>query len=66
MRAYRILFFWEGLLQDSEILESVDLIEAVRHASHRFPHLRAEIWSGEDRLAVIRPSAVMTHMIPGE
>lgn len=66
MSAYRILFFWEGLLQDSELLESADLIEVVRYASHRSPHLRAEIWSGEDRLAVIRPSTVMTHVIARE
>lgn len=66
MAEYRIFYFWEGVLQDSELLDSPDLIEAVRHASRHSPHLRAEIWSRQERLAVIRPSAVMSHVISPE
>jgi len=66
MAVFRIFYFSEGLLQDSELLEWADLIEAVRHASRHLPHLRAEIWSGENRIAVIRPSAVISHTIPPE
>ena len=64
MAEYRIFYFWEGVLQDSELLDSPDLIEAVRHASRQSPHLRAEIWSGGERLAVVRPSRIITHVVP--
>jgi hypothetical protein len=64
MVAFRILYFWDGLLEDIELLETTDLIAAVRHASHRSSHHRAEVWSGNERLAVVRPSAVIRHEIP--
>ena len=59
MPIFGIFYFSEGLLQDSELVEAPDAVEAVAHASRQWPQLRAEIWSGDKRVAVIGPSPVI-------
>lgn len=58
MATFRILYFSEGLLENSDVLQAGNAVEAVRHASSRWPHLKAEVWLKNARVAVVRPSAI--------
>jgi hypothetical protein len=56
MPMFRIFYFREGLLEDSEEGVSDDLVTLAKAASSKHPHLTAEIWWGGRKAAVVRPS----------
>jgi hypothetical protein len=57
MSTYRIFYLGGGgLLDDTEEVVTQDLVTAARAASSKHPHLTAEIWSEDRKVAVVRPS----------
>jgi hypothetical protein len=57
MSTYRIFYLRGGvLLDETEEVTSVDLIAAMQQASSKHPHLTAEVWSDDRKVAVVRPS----------
>lgn len=54
--SYRILYFRGGILEDVTEAATVDLVEAAKTASAQHPHLTAEIWSEDRKVAICRPS----------
>jgi|tagenome__1003787_1003787.scaffolds.fasta_scaffold16917965_2 hypothetical protein len=59
MSTYRIFYLGGGgLLDDAEEVVSEDLVTAAKAASSKHPHLTAEIWSGDRKVAIVRPSAL--------
>jgi hypothetical protein len=55
MTAYRLLFFRSSVLEDWELLETDDLMQALQTASARAPELTVEMWSARKKVAVFRP-----------
>jgi hypothetical protein len=55
MIEYRLLYFRSSVLEDWELLESDDLMQALQTASARAPELRVELWAERKRVAVFRP-----------
>jgi hypothetical protein len=56
MPTLRILYLSESVLEDAELCETADVVDAVKHASSRSPNLTAEVWSEAGKAAVVRPS----------
>ena len=54
--SYRILYFRGGILEDTAEAETSDVVEAAKIASAQNPHLTAEIWQQDRKVAVCRPS----------
>ena len=52
----RILYFEGGVLQATDEMPFVDLVDAARAASSKHPHLTAEIWLDGRKAAIVRPS----------
>ena len=52
----RILYFRGGILEETELFTSEDLVEAARIASSHRPELTAEIWRKGRKVAIVRPS----------
>jgi hypothetical protein len=48
VQTYRILYFRQDTLEETEDVQAENLIEAVGKASGKPAHLRAEIWCGEE------------------
>jgi hypothetical protein len=57
MAGLTILYFRESRLEASDLVETDNVIEAMRLASGQRPHCMAEIWSPQGRVAVVRPVA---------
>lgn len=55
MSQCRILYFRGGILEATEELTSVDIVSAAKAASSKHPHLSAEIWIDDRKVAVVRP-----------
>lgn len=55
MKTFRILYFRESVFRRSEELRVSDVLEAVDKVSKKPPHLRAEVWSGNVRVAELGP-----------
>lgn len=56
METFQILYFRESVLEDTETIEALDLLEAIERASGRPPDLRAEIWSEKGKVGIVGPS----------
>lgn len=54
--SYRILYFRGALLEETTEVGTSDLVEAAKIASATSPDLTAEIWLGERKVAICRPS----------
>jgi hypothetical protein len=52
---YRILYFRSSVLEDWEMLEARDLMDALQTASSRAPDLTVELWGDRKKIAVFRP-----------
>ncbi|WP_341631103.1 hypothetical protein [Sphingomonas agri] len=48
MQTYRILYYRQSVLEDAEDVQADNLLEVIGKASGKSPHLRAEIWCGEE------------------
>ena len=44
-----------GILEEASELATSDLVEAARLASSKHPHLTAELWQGDKKVAICRP-----------
>lgn len=55
MSTYRILYFRSSVLEDWEVLDTDDLMQALQTASARAPDLTVELWSERKKVAVFRP-----------
>ena len=53
MQTFRILYFRENVLDHAEEFRARDLLDAVDKATKKPPHLRAEVWSGKNRVGEI-------------
>jgi len=53
--SYRIFYFQGGILEDSAEVTTSDIVEAAKLASSQHPHLTAEIWRGDKKVAICRP-----------
>jgi len=53
--SYRILYFRGGILEADTEVSTPDLVEAARQASSQHPHLTAEIWRENRKVAICRP-----------
>ena len=53
MQTFRILYFREDILEYEEVVRAQDLLKAIAKASGKLPHLRAEIWSGDECVSEI-------------
>lgn len=56
MPELRILYFRGSILEDTQVLETEDVFQALSLASRQHPALSAEIWSAQERMAVVKPS----------
>ena len=61
LMAYRILYFRGGILEDTSELSTSDLVEVAKVASATHPHLTAEIWRGDRKVAICGPSWDQKH-----
>ena len=55
MLTYRIIYIGDGLTPEGQDIAAGDLVAAAQIASSRHPHLTAEIWIENRKVAVIRP-----------
>ena len=53
MQTFRILYFRESVLERSEEVQVRDVLEAIEAATGKRAGLRAEVWSGEKRIAEV-------------
>ena len=58
MPAFQLLYFAESMLEQAAEVEARDVLEAVKEAAGRPPHLRVEIWSENRKVAVIGSSPI--------
>jgi hypothetical protein len=56
MDNWRILYFHGGILEATDELACADLVDAAKAASSSHPHLTAEIWRDDRKVAIVRPS----------
>ena len=56
MQTFRILYFRESVLERSEEIQVCDVLEAIEAATGKRADLRAEVWSGEKRIAEVGTS----------
>lgn len=54
--SYRIIYFRGPVLEKAEEVSTKDLVEATQIASSKHPHLTAEIWRGDKKVAICRPT----------
>lgn len=55
MISYRLLYFRSSVLEDWELLEADNLMDALQAASARAPDLTVELWSNRKKVAIFRP-----------
>ena len=53
--SFRIFYFRGPVLESTEEVETDDLVEAAGAASAKHPHLTAEVWRDDRKVAVCRP-----------
>ena len=56
MSQMTIFYFEDSVLRATEELQSANVVEAMQRASTQHPELRAEVWSSEGKLAIVRPT----------
>ncbi len=56
MKAYRLLYFRESLLERAREVQAGDVLEAVEKAAGQPPDVRVEVWSKDRRVGIIRPA----------
>jgi hypothetical protein len=56
MKAFRILYFSESVLEQTEEVRVRDVLEAIEAAAGKPRHQRVEVWSDGRRVAEIGPS----------
>ena len=56
MQTFRILYFRECVLDHAEEIRVRDVLEAIEEAARKEPRLRAEVWTGEARVAEVPAS----------
>lgn len=56
MQTFRILHFRDFVLEKTQALEGIDLLEAIEKASAaRAPEVTVEIWSDKGRVGTVEP-----------
>lgn len=61
METFRILYFRDSVLEETETVDACDVLEAIERATGRLPELRAEIWSTKGKVGVVGPSLTSRH-----
>ena len=57
MQTFRILYFRESVLDSTEEVQVVDVLEAIEKAtSAKSPEFTAEVWGENGRICIIGPS----------
>jgi hypothetical protein len=59
--SYRIFYFPGPILEETAEVATDDLVEAAQTASSKHPHLTAEIWRGDQKVAICRPAWAHKH-----
>ena len=65
MATHRILYLSDSVLEDAELCETDNVVEAVKRASACSPDLAAEVWTDQGKVAVVRPSWAPPDRSPG-
>lgn len=56
MELFRILYFKDSVLQEAHEVRVRDVLDAIEHASAKPPHIRAEVWTEDRRVAEVGTS----------
>jgi hypothetical protein len=58
VQTFSVLYLRDNVLERAEKVRVADVLEAVRTAAGEAPDITVEVWRGERRVAVIKPSTV--------